>query len=156
MPTTTARRHDPKGLTGAGRQAPPFPVTAPRVRVEGEQKQERAGEPGEQSGVEDRDTGIAPTLVRPVRRRAAAAPPQPNTASPPWRVVALGIYDAPLDWLWLLGVVATIAWIVAIVDMVRRRAQLTRGQLAAWLLIVIIVPVLGTILYFVFGREAAV
>ena len=68
----------------------------------------------------------------------------------------LGIYDAPLDWLWLLGVVATIAWIVAIVDMVRRRTQLTRGQLAAWLLIVIILPVVGTILYFVFGREAAV
>lgn len=121
-----------------------------------EQEQEHAGEPGEQSGVEDRDTGIAPTFVRPVRRRAAAAQPQPNTASPPCRVVVLGIYDARVDWLWLLGVVATIAWIVAIVDMVRRRAQLTRGQLAAWLLIVIILPVLGTILYFVFGRESAV
>ena len=66
-----------------------------------------------------------------------------------------GIYDAPLDWLWLLGVVAIIAWIVAIVDMLRRRAQLSRGQLAAWLLIVIILPVLGTILYFVVGRKPA-
>ena len=61
-----------------------------------------------------------------------------------------------MDWLWFLGIVATIAWIVAIVDMVRRRAQLSRGQLGAWLLIVIIFPILGTILYFVFGRKPAV
>ena len=61
-----------------------------------------------------------------------------------------------MDWLWLLGVVAAIAWIVAIVDMIRRRRQLSRGQLAAWLLIVIIFPVLGTILYFVLGRKPAV
>ena len=56
---------------------------------------------------------------------------------------------------WLLGVVATVAWVVAIVDMVRRRSKLTRGQLFAWLLIVIILPVLGTILYFVIGRRPA-
>ena len=57
---------------------------------------------------------------------------------------------------WLLGGIATIAWIVAIVDMIRRRASLSRGQLGAWLLIVIIFPILGTILYFIFGRKPAV
>lgn len=61
-----------------------------------------------------------------------------------------------MDWLWFLGVVAIIAWLIAIVDMIRRRDQLSRGQLAAWILIVIIFPVLGTILYFVFGRKPAV
>lgn len=61
-----------------------------------------------------------------------------------------------MDWLWFLGIAATIAWIVAIVDMIRRRAQLSRGQLGAWLLIVIIFPILGTILYFIFGRKPAV
>jgi cardiolipin synthase A/B len=61
-----------------------------------------------------------------------------------------------VDWLWLLGVIATVACFVAIVDMVRRRASLSRGQLGAWLLIVIILPILGTILYFVFGRKPAV
>ena len=45
-----------------------------------------------------------------------------------------------MDWLWFLGFVAAVAWIVAIVDMVRRRASLSRGQLGAWLLIVIILP----------------
>lgn len=61
-----------------------------------------------------------------------------------------------MDWLWLLGIVAIIAWIVAIVDMVRRRASLSRGQLGAWLLVVIILPIIGTILYFVYGRKPAV
>jgi hypothetical protein len=61
-----------------------------------------------------------------------------------------------MDWLWFLGVVAAIAWIVAIVDMIRRRRELSRGQLAAWALIVIIFPLIGTILYFVFGRKPAV
>lgn len=60
-----------------------------------------------------------------------------------------------MDWLWWLGAVAIVAWVVAIVDMVRRRAELSRGQLAAWLLVVIILPVLGTILYFVVGRRPA-
>ena len=59
-----------------------------------------------------------------------------------------------MDWLWWLGAVAIVAWIVAIVDMVRGRAQLSRGQLAAWILIVVILPVLGTILYFTVGRPA--
>jgi hypothetical protein len=61
-----------------------------------------------------------------------------------------------VDWLWFLGVIAVIAWAVALVDMIRRRAEFSRGQLGAWLLIVIIFPVLGTILYFVFGRKPAV
>ena len=60
-----------------------------------------------------------------------------------------------MDWLWFLGVVAVVAWLIAIVDMIRRRGQLSRGQLAAWVLIVVIVPVIGTILYFVFGRKPA-
>ena len=60
-----------------------------------------------------------------------------------------------MDWFWWLGAVAIVAWIVAIVDMVRRRAELTRGQLAAWVLIVIIFPVLGTVLYFTVGRRPA-
>ncbi len=59
-----------------------------------------------------------------------------------------------MDWLWFLGAVAIIAWLVAIVDMIRRRRELQRGQFVAWVLIVIILPVVGTILYFVIGRKA--
>ena len=58
-----------------------------------------------------------------------------------------------MGWLWWVGAVVIVAWLFAIVDMIRRRELLSRGQLAAWLLIVIILPVLGTILYFVVGRR---
>jgi hypothetical protein len=59
-----------------------------------------------------------------------------------------------MEWFWwLVGVVAAVAWAVALVDIVQRRRALARGQLAAWVLIVIILPVLGTILYFVIGRQ---
>jgi phospholipase D-like protein len=59
--------------------------------------------------------------------------------------------------LWtLLGVVAVIAWVVAIVDMVRRRDELARNQLVAWVLLVILLPIVGTVLYFAIGRKPAV
>jgi hypothetical protein len=58
-----------------------------------------------------------------------------------------------VGWLWWVGAVVIVAWLFAVVDIVRRRARLRRGQLAAWLLIVIILPVLGTILYFAVGRR---
>ena len=61
-----------------------------------------------------------------------------------------------MDWLWLLGVVAVVAWIVAIVDMVRRRGELTGVRFAAWVLIVIMLPVIGTVLYFAVGRKPAI
>jgi hypothetical protein len=54
---------------------------------------------------------------------------------------------------WLLGVVAIVAWVVALVHIIKRRNMLTGTQFAAWVLIVIILPVLGTILYFAIGRE---
>jgi hypothetical protein len=60
-----------------------------------------------------------------------------------------------VDWLWILGAVAVVAWLVAIVDMVRRRSELESRQLMAWILIVIILPVVGTILYFARGRAPA-
>jgi hypothetical protein len=59
--------------------------------------------------------------------------------------------------LWtLLALVAVVAWIVALVDIVRRRGELVRRQLVAWVLIVVILPVVGTVLYFVFGRKPVV
>ena len=59
-----------------------------------------------------------------------------------------------MDWFWwLIGVIAIVAWAIALVDIVGRRSALTRGQLAAWVLIVIIFPVLGTIMYFAIGRQ---
>jgi hypothetical protein len=59
--------------------------------------------------------------------------------------------------LWtLLGVVAVIGWVIAVVDMVRRRDELARNQLVAWVLLVVLLPILGTVLYFAIGRKPAV
>jgi Phospholipase_D-nuclease N-terminal len=59
--------------------------------------------------------------------------------------------------LWtLLALVAVVAWLVALVDMVRRRHELTSKQLVAWILLVVILPVVGTVLYFALGRKPAV
>jgi Phospholipase_D-nuclease N-terminal len=61
-----------------------------------------------------------------------------------------------VGWLWWVGALAIVAWFVALVDIIRGRERFSRGQLAAWILIVIILPVIGTILYFVVGRRPAV
>jgi Phospholipase_D-nuclease N-terminal len=59
--------------------------------------------------------------------------------------------------LWtLLALVAVVAWVVALVDIVRRRDELSRKQLVAWILLVVILPVVGTVLYFALGRKPAV
>ena len=59
---------------------------------------------------------------------------------------------------WLIGVVVFIAWIVAIVDIVRRRNERTIAKTSAWILVVLILPVVGTITYFLvnggFGESA--
>jgi hypothetical protein len=58
-----------------------------------------------------------------------------------------------VGWLWWAGAVAIVAWVVALVDILRTRARFSGSQLAAWILIVVILPVIGTILYFVVGRR---
>jgi hypothetical protein len=59
--------------------------------------------------------------------------------------------------LWtLLALVAVVAWVVALVDIVRRRDELSRKQLVAWVLLVVILPAVGTVLYFALGRKPAV
>ena len=50
--------------------------------------------------------------------------------------------------IWIvIGTAAVIVWIIGIVDIVRRRLDLKHT--VAWLLIVLIMPFLGTILYWV-------
>ena len=49
---------------------------------------------------------------------------------------------------WLFGVLIIALWVFTIVDIVRRRHSRTGGQTAAWILLVLIIPVIGTIIYF--------
>jgi hypothetical protein len=54
-----------------------------------------------------------------------------------------------LSWFWwLLGIVVLVIWIASVADIVRRRHTLPRSSLYAWVLLVIILPVIGSIGYF--------
>ncbi|HEY7198368.1 MAG TPA: PLDc N-terminal domain-containing protein [Gaiellaceae bacterium] len=60
-----------------------------------------------------------------------------------------------MGWFWwLLGVIVVILWVATIVDIIRRRHSMSPVAIAAWLIIVLVFPVLGTIIYFL-GRGAA-
>jgi hypothetical protein len=48
----------------------------------------------------------------------------------------------------VIGFVLLLIWIVTMVD-IFRRADLSRGKKAAWALIVLLVPIIGVIAYFI-------
>jgi hypothetical protein len=53
-------------------------------------------------------------------------------------------------WFWWLLIVFIVAlWVATIVDIVRRRHSRSAGKTAAWILLVLILPVVGTVVYFV-------
>jgi type VI protein secretion system component VasK len=49
---------------------------------------------------------------------------------------------------WLLGVFIVALWIFTIVDIIRRRHTRPGSTTAAWILLVLIIPVVGTVIYF--------
>lgn len=53
---------------------------------------------------------------------------------------------------WVVGVIVVIAWVVAVVDIVRKRHLRSGPQTAAWILLVIIIPIIGTVTYFAVNR----
>ena len=54
-----------------------------------------------------------------------------------------------MAWLWwLLGVLIIVLWIAAVVDIIRKRNERSTGKTIAWILLIIIIPIVGTIVYF--------
>jgi hypothetical protein len=49
---------------------------------------------------------------------------------------------------WLLGIFILVLWIAALVDIIRRRHERSGSSTAAWIIIVLILPVIGTVAYF--------
>jgi hypothetical protein len=65
-----------------------------------------------------------------------------------------------MSWLWPILAIAVIAmWVLALVDIFRRRHSMSGGKIAAWLIAVFVFPILGTIAYFLVhgagGSQAA-
>jgi hypothetical protein len=59
-----------------------------------------------------------------------------------------------MTWLWIaIGLTVLIVWVFSLVDIFSR--HLVRRQTLAWVLIVVLLPIAGSILYWVLrGREA--
>ena len=55
---------------------------------------------------------------------------------------------------WLFGVLILILWVFTIVDIIRRRHSRSGAQTAAWILVILILPVVGTIIYFLVNGAA--
>ncbi|HET8651880.1 MAG TPA: PLD nuclease N-terminal domain-containing protein [Gaiellaceae bacterium] len=55
---------------------------------------------------------------------------------------------------WLLVILVAVIWVFTVVDIVRRRHERSGGKTAAWILIVLIFPILGSIVYFLVNGAA--
>jgi hypothetical protein len=59
-----------------------------------------------------------------------------------------------MAWYWwtgggLLGLIVVILWIFAFVDLIRRRHTYSKGQFFAWLILILLLPLAGAVLYFI-------
>ena len=56
---------------------------------------------------------------------------------------------------WLIGVVVVVMWVLALVSIIGRRHSMSGGKLAAWLIVVLVFPVVGTLVYFLVNGAAS-
>ena len=57
-----------------------------------------------------------------------------------------------MAWYWwtgggVLALIVLIVWIVAVIDIFRRRRSMSKGQFFAWLIIILVFPLVGAIAY---------
>lgn len=58
-------------------------------------------------------------------------------------------------WAYFLPLAIVGAWIaLAIWDMVKRQDEMSKGLMIAWFFVILLIPSLGVMLYFIFGRSA--
>jgi uncharacterized protein YhhL (DUF1145 family) len=56
---------------------------------------------------------------------------------------------------WLLGVIVVVVWIATIVNIIQRRHSFSKAALFAWLIIVIVFPLVGTLAYLIVNGTAS-
>jgi hypothetical protein len=53
-----------------------------------------------------------------------------------------------MSWIWpILAILVIAAWVWAIVDIIRRRHTMSGGKIAAWIIVILVFPILGSIVY---------
>ena len=61
-----------------------------------------------------------------------------------------------MSWFWwLLGVFVLVIWVAALVNIIQRRHTMSGGKVAAWILVILIFPVLGALIYFLVNGAAS-
>ena len=53
------------------------------------------------------------------------------------------------SWGYVLGVVTLLLWAFALADVIGRRPDLERRQRSAWILVIVLLPIVGSIYYLV-------
>jgi hypothetical protein len=54
-----------------------------------------------------------------------------------------------MSWIWpILAILVVAMWVIAVIDIVRRRHERSAGRTVAWVIAVLVFPVVGTIAYF--------
>jgi Phospholipase_D-nuclease N-terminal len=54
-----------------------------------------------------------------------------------------------MSWIWpILAILVIALWVAALLDIVRRRHAMPRGRIAAWVVAIVVVPIVGTIASF--------
>ena len=49
----------------------------------------------------------------------------------------------------ILGIFILVLWVLGLVDVLTKRDDLDRGQKSGWVLLIVLLPVIGTIWYFI-------
>lgn len=53
-----------------------------------------------------------------------------------------------MSWIWpILAILVIAAWVWAIVDIIRRRHTMSGGKIAAWIIVILVFPIVGSIVY---------
>lgn len=54
-----------------------------------------------------------------------------------------------MSWIWpILAILVIAMWVAALLDIVRRRHTMSGGKIAAWVVAILVLPIVGTIAYF--------
>jgi hypothetical protein len=56
-------------------------------------------------------------------------------------------------WVWIVSVVVLIIWVISIVDIIRR--DLDAAHTAGWILVVVLLPALGSLIYWALRKPTA-
>jgi Phospholipase_D-nuclease N-terminal len=56
---------------------------------------------------------------------------------------------------WLLGVAIVAIWVLSIIDIVRKRHVRSGGATAAWIIVVLVFPIVGTLIYYMVNAGGA-